>query len=187
MKNTFSIVIIPSDIKKTRTYKIPNIHLYIFTVLMAIGLISMVVFLFTYGMILKELEVTTTIETEAIEADFKKATNEIRKSIYLSEKVMARLIESSVKQEEELTNLRNRYEALKALSVGQEEIAKVHKEILNDKSLSDRIPDIVIGLLTGIFGTLITTLVIYRNKGNTMTTDDVKIMLNKINELDNEG
>jgi len=51
-KGRFSIIIVPHDLKKTRTYRVPYALFYAIVGLIAAGLIVMIVFLATYGTIL---------------------------------------------------------------------------------------------------------------------------------------
>ena len=62
---------------------------------------------------------------------------------------------STKKQLEDLAALQLRYEQLKSLTTGQEEIARVHRAILTERNWKDRLVD----CLLGVFGSLAATVV----------------------------
>jgi murein DD-endopeptidase MepM/ murein hydrolase activator NlpD len=51
-KGTFSIIIVPHDLKKTRTFRLPYALFYTIVGLVATGLVIMIVFIATYGSLL---------------------------------------------------------------------------------------------------------------------------------------
>ena len=53
-KGRFSIIIVPHDLKKTRTFRVPYAAFYAIVGLMAAGLIIMIVFVASYGSLLVE-------------------------------------------------------------------------------------------------------------------------------------
>lgn len=61
-KDTFSIIVVPHDPKKTRTYHVPYRLFYAFLVLVAVGAVAMVVFLTTYGRLLLKARETVILE-----------------------------------------------------------------------------------------------------------------------------
>ncbi len=63
-KDTFSIIIVPHDLNKTRTYKIPYRFLYVSLVFLVIGTIALVVFLATYGKLLVKTRETMMLERQ---------------------------------------------------------------------------------------------------------------------------
>ena len=63
-KETFSIIIVPHDLKKTRTYKVPYRVFYFFVTLVSIGLVMMVVFVATYGKLLIKTRETVMLEKQ---------------------------------------------------------------------------------------------------------------------------
>lgn len=52
MKDKLSIIIVPHDVKKTRTYRIPYRVLYVIVAVLGIGFIAFVLFIATYGKLL---------------------------------------------------------------------------------------------------------------------------------------
>jgi len=52
MKDKLSIIIVPHDVKKTRTYRIPYRALYVIMAVLGIGFIAFVLFIATYGKLL---------------------------------------------------------------------------------------------------------------------------------------
>lgn len=66
-KETFSVIIVPHDIKKTRTYKIPYRAFYTIAVVVVIGFVAMVVFLSTYGKLLVKTRETLMLERQVRE------------------------------------------------------------------------------------------------------------------------
>lgn len=51
-KDTFSIIIVPHDVDKTRTYKVPYRMFYILVAAALVGIVALAVFLATYGRLL---------------------------------------------------------------------------------------------------------------------------------------
>ncbi|MCK4537449.1 MAG: M23 family metallopeptidase [Candidatus Krumholzibacteria bacterium] len=66
-KETFSVIIVPHDIKKTRTYRIPYRVFYTVTIFIAVGVVAMVVFLSTYGRLLVKTRETLMLERQVQE------------------------------------------------------------------------------------------------------------------------
>ncbi|HSG29725.1 MAG TPA: hypothetical protein VLA34_14690, partial [Candidatus Krumholzibacterium sp.] len=66
-KETFSVIIVPHDIKKTRTYKIPYRLFYLATVFAAIGVVAMLVFIATYGRLLVKTRETLILQRQVTE------------------------------------------------------------------------------------------------------------------------
>jgi murein DD-endopeptidase MepM/ murein hydrolase activator NlpD len=57
MKDKLSIIVVPHDVKKTRTYRIPYRVLYFILAMLGVGFVAIVVFIATYGnLILKTNE-----------------------------------------------------------------------------------------------------------------------------------
>ena len=66
-KETFSVIIVPHDLKKTRTYKIPYKVFYIFMAILGAGLVTVTVFIFTYGKLLVKTRETVRLEKQVVE------------------------------------------------------------------------------------------------------------------------
>jgi murein DD-endopeptidase MepM/ murein hydrolase activator NlpD len=61
-KGTFSIVIVPHDLKKTRTYRVPYRLFYTFVTICIVGFVAMIVFVLTYGRLLLKTRETVALE-----------------------------------------------------------------------------------------------------------------------------
>jgi len=66
-KNTFSVIIVPHDLKKTRTYRVPYFLFYTFLVLVGIGLVILIIFVATYGKILLKAREAVILEKQVEE------------------------------------------------------------------------------------------------------------------------
>ncbi|MBN2184449.1 MAG: M23 family metallopeptidase [Candidatus Krumholzibacteriota bacterium] len=66
-KETFSVIIVPHDLKKTRTYKIPYKAFYLFMAILGAGLVTVTVFVFTYGKLLIKTRETVNLEKQVVE------------------------------------------------------------------------------------------------------------------------
>jgi len=66
-KNTFSVIIVPHDLKKTRTYKVPYPLFYTFVVVAGIGLVVLIVFIATYGRVLLKAREAVELEKQVEE------------------------------------------------------------------------------------------------------------------------
>lgn len=67
MKDKFSVIIVPHDIKNTRTYRIPYKLFYVFVVILCVGIISVVVFIATYGGLLVKTKELVMLEKQVRE------------------------------------------------------------------------------------------------------------------------
>jgi len=66
-KNTFSVIIVPHDLKKTRTYRVPYFLFYTFLVLVGVGLVILIIFVATYGRILLKAREAVILEKQVEE------------------------------------------------------------------------------------------------------------------------
>ncbi|MBN2070787.1 MAG: M23 family metallopeptidase [Candidatus Krumholzibacteriota bacterium] len=66
-KETFSVIIVPHDLKKTRTYKIPYRLFYFFMVILAAGALTVSIFVLTYGRLLVKTRETVRLERQVAE------------------------------------------------------------------------------------------------------------------------
>lgn len=62
MKDKFSVIIVPHDIKNTRTYRVPYRLFYVFLVILSVGVISVGVFIATYGKLLVKTREIAALE-----------------------------------------------------------------------------------------------------------------------------
>lgn len=81
-KETFSIIIVPHDLKKTRTVRVPYSLLYIATALAAVGLVALVVFIATYGRLLVKAREAGQLERQVAELTARqKSISEVTRNI----------------------------------------------------------------------------------------------------------
>ncbi|MBN1163367.1 MAG: M23 family metallopeptidase [Candidatus Krumholzibacteriota bacterium] len=66
-KDTFSVIIVPHDVNKTRTYKVPYSLLYVMLTFLIIGTVSLVIFIATYGRLLVKTRETILLEKQVAE------------------------------------------------------------------------------------------------------------------------
>lgn len=66
-KETFSVIIVPHDLKKTRTYKVSYKGFYFFIAIMCAGLVTVTVFVLTYGKLLVKTRETVRLEKQVRE------------------------------------------------------------------------------------------------------------------------
>ncbi len=66
-KSTFSIIIVPHDIKKTRTYRVPYELFYSFIVLVCVAAVVMIIFVATYGKLLVKARESAILEKQVEE------------------------------------------------------------------------------------------------------------------------
>jgi murein DD-endopeptidase MepM/ murein hydrolase activator NlpD len=67
LKNTFSIIIVPHDIKKTRTYRVPYGLFCALLVLLCVGAVVMIIFVATYGKLLVKARESAMLEKQVAE------------------------------------------------------------------------------------------------------------------------
>lgn len=67
LKNTFSIIFVPHDIKKTRTYRVPYMLFYTLLVIIGVGAVVMIIFVATYGKLLVKARGATLLEKQVEE------------------------------------------------------------------------------------------------------------------------
>jgi hypothetical protein len=94
-------------------------------------------------------------------ADVDKTPNELFAEIKKSDDEHAAALQnlrislSTKKQLEDLAALQSRYEQLKALTTGQEEIARAHRAILTERNWKDRLVDCLFGVFASLAATVV--------------------------------
>ncbi len=63
----FSVIIVPHDIQKTRTYKISYMFFYVFVGVLAVGIVGLTIFLATYGNLLLKAREIVMLERQVEE------------------------------------------------------------------------------------------------------------------------
>ncbi len=66
-KDTFSVIFVPHDLKKTRTYRIQYKLFYTFLSLCAVGAVALVMFIATYGRLLVKARESVMLERQVVE------------------------------------------------------------------------------------------------------------------------
>ncbi len=95
-----------------------------------------------------------------VQEDLTRAQEALADALTRATQVAGGLIEKSKRQQQELAALQSRYDALKALAAGQEDLARAYRRILTERSLGDRIVDLVIGFLVGVGSSFVASLVL---------------------------
>ena len=96
----------------------------------------------------------TNVDTDAIAETLESSTEQLNEALRQARSAVVSLQQAAEERGQELAEVRARYEALKGLTEGQEEIAEVHRRILQNVSPLRRLFDILIGAVVGIFGGL---------------------------------
>ncbi len=79
MKDKFSVILVPHDIKNTRTYRVPYKLFYIFLVVLGVGVLSVGVFIATYGKLLIKTREIAALENRV--EDLKKKNEKLEKIV----------------------------------------------------------------------------------------------------------
>lgn len=79
----------------------------------------------------------------------------LRESLAKTDEVVTSMVETSRTREAELESLKLRYDSLKILTEGKEDIARAHRAILMDRTPLDRFMDVFLGLFAGVFTSLV--------------------------------
>ena len=66
-KETFSIIFVPHDLKRTRTVRVPYPLLYVLFSLLAVGFVALIVFVATYGRLLVKAREASNLERQVAE------------------------------------------------------------------------------------------------------------------------
>lgn len=66
-KNTFSLIVVPHDHSKTRTYKVPYRLFYVLIAFLGIGMVAVVIFVATYGRVLLQAREAAQLERQVEE------------------------------------------------------------------------------------------------------------------------
>lgn len=66
-KETFSIIIVPHDHKRTRTVRVPYLLMYVCIALLAVGFVALIVFVATYGRLLVKAREAGRLERQVAE------------------------------------------------------------------------------------------------------------------------
>jgi hypothetical protein len=78
------------------------------------------------------------LDVKAVQVELASAHKSLVEALDRANAVATTVVEISKMQQDELTSLRARYDSLKALTAGQEEIVRSYRAILNERSWSDR-------------------------------------------------
>ena len=94
------------------------------------------------------------IETYNIAAELRESTNQLDRAMANAQSAVKALLEANQEQSGELSRLQARYESLKALTEGQEEIARAHRKILREVSPFHKMLELTAVLTLGILSSL---------------------------------
>lgn len=100
-------------------------------------------------------ETKRAIPLEAVEQDIIRAQQSMVDALARASRMASELAETSRKQQEDLASLHARYESLKALTTGQEQIAHAHRAILTERSWPERLIDAAGGFFLGLLSSLV--------------------------------
>lgn len=94
------------------------------------------------------------LNVEAVTRELAAAHKALLDALSRADGVATHVLEASKKQQDELTALRARYDSLKALTAGQEDLARSYRAILAERSWTDRLLDALFGFLLGVTSSL---------------------------------
>jgi hypothetical protein len=98
--------------------------------------------------------VPADVDPGAIRTRLEESSQQIDQALGDARQAVVSLQDAVEEQRRELEEVRSRYDSLKVLADGQEEIAAAHRRILEDVGLLRRLADIVLGLFLGIVASL---------------------------------
>ena len=170
-----TIMFIPDhDSSRVRVLTVPRLFFLLFGFFVIVSFVTSVFFI-TYRLseTFAESQSYSQASIDNVEEELQIATNQMNESLRKAESVMNELITAAKDQEKELNRIRDRYDNLKSLVAGKEDIARVYREILKSKSMKERVSDIAIGFITGFTATLLATLLLYRFKSRIGSISDL--------------
>ena len=91
---------------------------------------------------------------EQVESELSKAQAALTDAMRKASTVAEEMVKNSKKQQDEISTLRSRYDSLKALTAGQEEIARTYRSILLERPWRERLVDQGFGFLVGVLSSL---------------------------------
>jgi hypothetical protein len=102
-----------------------------------------------------------TTSSQRLEKELADANAQVIRSMRNVEAASAQLVEQRRRSEKELSELQHRYEAFRALAMGQEKIAAAHRAILEYRPFGERLWEQTTAFLIGVLSSLVAAIIVY--------------------------
>jgi len=116
-------------------------------------------FTVTYLLRLRDEVYASQASTAALESELNDANAQVARSSHHLDVFTRRLIREQRAREQQLADLRARYDTLHGLSEGQERIAEAHRAILQQRTWGDRLLELGLGFCVGVLSSLVATVI----------------------------
>jgi hypothetical protein len=158
-KKYATIIFVPHARAKFR--KLVLSHRLIFAMLAlaatSFGLSSF--FTFMYMSELRDEAYSSRAATESLERELTNANTQVAASFHHLDLLTRKLIREQRQREQQLRELNEKYQTLRALAAGQESIAEAHRAILQRRTLTERLFEMGIGFVVGVLSSIVATAI----------------------------
>ena len=166
-KEDYSIIVFrgsranPLRVKVSRAFAKSMTISAIFLLVLWVGVtVSMLDTIYTQKLLVFDALKENNLTENAAE-ELHTASNKMLEAMDNAQTAVEFLLTTTSKQQVQLTELEERYESLKALTKGQEDIARVHKEILLDSDPIAQIINYATAFVLGVLSSLVGTFIYY--------------------------
>lgn len=142
------------EAQRVRRWKTVSSALRTLSVVAILAAAGVQLYAYKFKQILKP---APAVNVEGVKAELDAAHRALLDVLSRADGVAANVVETARKQQQEIAVLRARYDSLKALTAGQEDLARSYRAILTDRTWTDRILDAVSGFLLGVASSLAAT------------------------------
>jgi hypothetical protein len=153
-KKALTVIFLPHARAKFRKLKISHRLLAAVLVLITSSLLLSTFFTYMYLVTLRDEAYMHQASTAALEKELADANTQVAASFRHLDLLTRKLVREQRDREEELRKAEKRYEELRGLTAGQEEIAEKYRSILERRSLAARMAELSLGFLVGVLSSL---------------------------------
>lgn len=157
-KRYSTIIFLPHARAKFRKLKVSHRLLFSLMSLILSSLSLAVFFTIHYVESVRRETMVRTVSGADLERQLADANRQMLRAHSDLQALTLHLIDEQRKREQQLRETQRRYESLRVLTKGQEDIARAHRTILEQRTAADRLVEIGLGLSVGVLSSLVATV-----------------------------
>jgi hypothetical protein len=134
----------------------------LYTLFLAPALFASISFGLALNLALKSREnrATEPADISQLADRLEESSRQMRSTMEAATAQSRSLIDAATRQQAEMAQVKARYESLKALTTGQEELAKTYRAILQERDPFDQVKDVATTILLGVLASLIAAMLV---------------------------
>ncbi|MFT3843367.1 MAG: hypothetical protein QM723_40670 [Myxococcaceae bacterium] len=154
MNETFTLIVVPADpLAQVRRFQLRR--RWVLQLLVAAACFAAIIAgLILRIVLLESRAVVSDASIGEVTNDLRLADEQMRASLAKADAVHSRLLRQFTEQQEELRLLRGRYDQLKELTEGKEQLARTYRSILNETTWRETVVSTSAAFLLGILSSL---------------------------------